>query len=171
MKNDVPSAMLIAGCVALNLLPVTVHAGSSTNAGYNQINLVSDISSNAPSTDSRLVNAWGIVAGPGGFWVNDNENGLTTAYSPSGRPSSFAIHIPAPGGGSGKPTGLVVNDSGEFRVTSGMRTARSTFLMATEDGTITAWSHSVTGTNAVIVVDNSGDGAVYKGLTIARDTN
>ncbi len=34
-----------------------------------------------------------------------------------------------------------------------------------------AWNHSVTGTNGVIVVDNSASGAVYKGLAIVRDAN
>src|SRR6266403_2066597 len=103
MKNETHPVTLIVGCLALIYGPATVHAISSTNTGYKQINLVADISSNAPSADSRLVNPWGILAGPGGFWVNDNGTGLTTAYIPSGRPSNYAIHIPAPGGGSGKP--------------------------------------------------------------------
>ena len=43
--------------------------------------------------------------------------------------------------------------------------------MSTEDGTITAWAQRVSGSNATIVVDNSGSGAIYKGLAIARATN
>jgi uncharacterized protein (TIGR03118 family) len=83
----------------------------------------------------------------------------------------FAIQVPNPAGGAGAPTGLAFNDTAAFVITNGNRHAQSTFLMATEDGTITAWNQRISGSNAVIVVDNSGAGAVYKGLAIARDTN
>ncbi len=139
--------------------------------GYVEFDLVSDLASNAPVQDSRLVNPWGIVAGPESIWVNDNGPGLTTVYSPSGHPSAFSISIPGTNGGSGTPSGLVFNNTGSFVVTNGSASAPSTFMMATEDGTIAAWSESISGSNAVIVVDNSGSGAVYKGLAIATDTN
>ncbi len=139
-----------------------------TNPGYVQVNLVSDISTNAPHTDPRLVNPWGLVAGEV-IWVNDNGTGLTTVYGPSGHIFRFAINIPAPDGGPGTPTGLVVNDTSKFVISNGRRHAPATFLMATEDGTITAWNEHVTGSNAVIVVTTAD--AVYKGLTIARATN
>ena len=79
--------------------------------------------------------------------------------------------MPAPGGGPGAPTGLVFNDSHQFNLTNGMFHAASAFLISTEDGTIAAWNRFITGSNAVIVVDNSASGAVYKGLAIVRDTN
>src|SRR5207245_4577451 len=41
----------------------------------------------------------------------------------------------------------------------------------TEVGPIADWNHSATGSTSVIVVDQSGSGAVYNGLAIARDTN
>jgi uncharacterized protein (TIGR03118 family) len=141
------------------------------NPGYTQFNLVSDIPTNAPHTDPRLINPWGIVVGRESIWVNNAETGLTTAYGPLGRSSRFAIHVPAPDGGPGAPTGLVFNDTAKFILTNSNHRAPSTFLMATENGTITAWNHQLTGSNAVIVVDNSESGAVYKGLAIARDTN
>jgi len=85
------------------------HAGfvraSSNNVGYVEVNLVSDLASNATHLDDRLVNPWGIVAGPKSVWVNDNGAGLVTAYAPFGRPFPKAISVPAPGGGSGAPTG------------------------------------------------------------------
>jgi len=146
-------------------------ARSNTNSTYTQVNLVSDISSNAPHADSRLVNPWGLLASPEVVWVNDNGTGLGTAYGPSGQLFNFAIHIPGPGGGQGTPSGLIFNNTSRFVITNGTHHAPSTFLMATEDGTITAWNADVTGSNAVIAVDNSGSGAVYKGLAIARDVN
>jgi uncharacterized protein (TIGR03118 family) len=66
---------------------------------------------------------------------------------------------------------LIFNDTRQFVITNGMHHAPSTFLAATEDGTIVAWNYYLTGSNAVIVADNSGSGAVYKGLAIARLTN
>src|SRR5262249_46335787 len=66
---------------------------------------------------------------------------------------------------------LIVNNTGQFLVSSGQNSKPSTFLMATEDGTITAWNHAINGSNAVIVVDHSSSGAIYKGLAIARDAS
>jgi uncharacterized protein (TIGR03118 family) len=156
--------LLLAPAMAQPLSTITI-------PDYDQTNLVSNIRSNAPVSDLRLVNPWGIVADRYGVWVNDNASGLTTFYGPHGAPSRSCIHIPAPGGGIGTPTGLAVNKTAQFVISNGARQAPSTLLMATEDGTIAAWNSSVSGSNAVIVVDNSASGAVYKGLDIAGLTN
>ncbi len=66
---------------------------TSTNGGYVQANLVSDLGSNALHKDTRLVNPWGIVAGPDSVWVNDNGTGRTTVYGLFGGLSSFTISI------------------------------------------------------------------------------
>lgn len=170
--------MIVLGITAAGLLESSSVAGDNgkgnsgnANPGYVQVNLVSDIATNAPRTDSRLVNPWGILASPEAVWINDNGPGLTTVYGPQGQLSSFAIHIPAPGGGTGTPSGLIFNNTFRFIVTNGPHHLPSTFLMSTEDGTIAAWSQQLSGSNATLVVDNSGSGAVYKGLAIARDTN
>jgi uncharacterized protein (TIGR03118 family) len=157
------SLVLALGCLAAQ--------ASSNNVGYARSDLVSDLTNIAIHVDSRLVNPWGIVAGSDSVWVNDNGMGLITAYGPFGSPFRQAIHVPAPGGGAGAPSGLVLNDSHEFRLTNGMFSAASSFLISTEDGTVAAWNRLITGSNAVIAVDNSASGAVYKGLAIVRDTN
>jgi uncharacterized protein (TIGR03118 family) len=162
---------LVAGILALAIIPLISHAAPSTNAGYSQLFIVSDLVSVATHQDSRLVNPWGIVASPSTVWVNDNGPGLMTTYSATGNPSKTAVNLPAPGSGSGTPNGLALNGTGEFVITNGSKHAPSTFLMATEDGTIVAWNQSVNGTNAMIVADRSSFGAVYKGLAIALDTN
>src|SRR2546423_1756936 len=126
------SSLLLASLYLIATLGLAVPAGvlAGTNSGYIQVNLVSDISTNAPHTDGRLVNPWGIVAGDDVLGVNDNGTGLVTAYGPFGRTAGFAIHVPAPpssGGGTltalavtaeaagtGKPTGLVLNETGAF---------------------------------------------------------
>ena len=163
--------IIAVGCLAL--LPGTLLAQEKKTqpTGYIQQNLVSDVVSNAAQLDPLLVNPWGIVAGEKTVWVNDNGTGLTTAYGPLGKTNAFAIHVPAPGGGAGAPSGLVFNDTGKFVISNATKHAASTFLIATENGTIVAWNQKITGSNGVIVVDNSNSGAVYKGLAIARDTN
>lgn len=168
-KLDRYSSLLAAGVLAISATAVLADHGSRTNSGYVQINLVSDIATNALRTDPRLLNAWGLVAGPGSIWVNDNHSGLMTVYSPSGRTSDFAVNIPAPGGGEGAPTGLAFNDTAQFVITNGNKHDQSDFLMSTEDGTITAWSQRISGSHAVIAATTAD--AVYKGLAIARDTN
>jgi len=162
------TAGLLLGAAVSDPLQTT-HAATSTNAAYIQVNLVSN-TTNAPHVDPRLLNAWGIVAGPSSLWVNDNHSGLTTSYSELGRPFPGAISDPAPGGGAGAPTGLVFNNTAGFVLTNGTRHAPATFLMATEDGTILAWNRA-SGSNATIVVDNSGAGAVYKGMAVALDAS
>src|SRR5205807_501730 len=44
--------------------------------------------------------------------------------------------------------------------------APSTELFATEDGTIAGWNTTVDPTHAILAVDNSAAGAVYKGLAL-----
>src|SRR5207249_12298476 len=51
-----------------------------------------------------------------------------------------------------------------FVISAGGKSGPSTELLATEDGTIAGWNSSVNATKAVVAVDNSASGAVYKGL-------
>ena len=61
----------------------------------------------------------------------------------------------------GAPTGVVYNSTTNFVVGSD-QPAR--FVFSGEDGTLSAWGR---GTNATLVVDNSGAHAIYKGLALA----
>ena len=135
------------------------------NGRYSQFNLVSNIPGRAAVTDTNLVNAWGIVVIPTGrVWVANNGTGLTTVYRGDGARQNAVVPIPGLGGvGSGLPTGMVGNDTDGFVVSN----APASFIWATEDGTIAAWNTNLAA--AVIVVDNSATGAVYK--AIARATN
>lgn len=62
--------------------------------------------------------------------------------------------------------GVVTNATPGFVIGAGGSSAPSVELFATEDGTIAGWNSTVDPTHAVIVVDNSGKGAVYKGLAM-----
>ena len=139
---------------------------------FTQTNLVSDIPGMAKITDPNLVNPWGIALGTNsGLWVSNNGTGKGTTYDGTGQaiPSAtpVVVTIPAPGGmGTSAPTGVATNATGGFGISSGNQFGPSTELFATEDGTIAGWNNNVDSTHAVIAVDNSASGAVYKGLAL-----
>jgi len=130
---------------------------------YEQHNLVSDGAVPADLVDAALVNAWGLVASATSpWWVADNGTDSSTLYNGStGAKLSLRVSVPS------APTGVVFNGGTGFVVTSGSASGAARFIFATEEGTILGWSPSVAPTQAVVAVDNSAGGAVYKGLAIA----
>jgi len=149
------------------------HAQLPPAQEYTRVNLVSDIAGVARFTDPNLVNPWGLVASKTSpFWISDNNGNVSTLYNaegqafPVGNPLVVTIPSPtAPTGGT--PTGVVFNGTGDFVISQGPKSGAALFLFATEDGTILGWNPNVSLKNAVIAKDNSGLGAVYKGLAIA----
>ena len=134
--------------------------------GFSQTNLTSDLGGVAMNQDTNLVNPWGIAFGPNTpIWISDNHTGFGTVYNGAGQPfptsNPIQVTIAPPLGGlpPAAPTGVVFNDTAGF--------GGSHFIFATEDGTISAWA---SGSNAALAVDNSGSGAVYKGLARVGNT-
>ncbi|PTL81242.1 TIGR03118 family protein [Vitiosangium sp. GDMCC 1.1324] len=157
--------------LAASLVPAVGFAENSCKQpnAYVQRNLVADTAGVAEHTDPDLVNPWGIVFNPFGFvWISDNGTGLSTLYDGNGVKNSLVVSIPAPPGetGPGKPTGIVSNNSGAFIASRGTASGTSFFIFATEQGLIAAWVPSVDFTHALIAVDNSSTGAIYKGLAL-----
>lgn len=141
---------------------------------YLQTNLVSNLPGLGLNTDTNLKNPWGIVASSTSpFWISDNGTGLSTLYNGIGTTQSLVVTVPPPGGSpsgtTSAPTGIVFNNTTDFSITSGGKTGTAVFLFDTEDGTISAWSPSVNSTNAILEVDNSASGAVYKGLALGSN--
>jgi uncharacterized protein (TIGR03118 family) len=141
---------------------------------YRQTNLVSDIPNLAATTDTNLVNPWGLTrSSTSPWWVADNGTGVSTLYNGAGQPfpllSPLVVTIPPPAGGSSPaaPTGAVFNGSSDFEVASGFP---GRFIFVTEEGTISAWNPAVD-PNAMLEVDNSSSSAIYKGATIAANGN
>jgi uncharacterized protein (TIGR03118 family) len=141
-----------------------------TSVIVTQQNLVSDGFVAAAHTDVKLKNPWGVAFAPGGpFWVADNNSGFATVYDGTGAPQPLVVTIPGGGGGMGNPTGQVFNSGGGFNVQKGNGTPGSSlFILVGEDGGISGWSPSVDSANAILAVDNSASGAVYKGATLAQ---
>ena len=135
---------------------------------YIEHGLVSDLPPHAEHRDSNLVNPWGLSSNPiGPIWVSDNGTGVVTVYDGDGKPAPadepIVVTIPSPKGGNSSPTGQVFNNSNGFFLSGANK---AFFLFATEEGTILGWNPAVNRTNAVIKVNNSDSGAVYKGLAI-----
>jgi uncharacterized protein (TIGR03118 family) len=169
---------------------------------YEVTSLVSDIKGEASNVDPVLQNAWGVAFSPGAspFWVSDNATGCSTLYNGDGTIVSLHVKIPLPGNvtpssacqhvdpknppkqAPAAPTGMVwnatTNPTTAFLVPG--TTLPASFIWATEDGTISAWTGGLGNlnpplpqNNAVLAVDNPNptNGAVYKGLVFGTNVN
>lgn len=156
----------VAALVALAALAVQAPAAPTPKMFYVVKNLTSD-GMTTPHTDANLVNGWGLAAAPGSpWWVANNGTDTSTLYLATGAPLGFLV-VSVPGG----PTGIVFNGGTHFVMTKGRKSAPAAFMFATEEGKIWGWSATVPGPiiskDAMVVVDSSVGGAVYKGLAIA----
>jgi uncharacterized protein (TIGR03118 family) len=152
------------------VLGLLIWAGP-TFAQFDQNNLASNIPGLAHFTDPNLVNPWGVAhSSTSPFWIADDGTGLSTLYDGVGAPQALVVTIPPPAGSpagtKARPTGIVFNGTADFMIAGGA----SRFLFATEDGTISAWNGTA-GTTAVLVIDNSATGAVYKGLALGSNAS
>ena len=128
-------------------------------------NLTSDIPNvgSAP-TDPDLVNPWGLVPNPTGFWwVSDNHTGKSTLYDLAGIKQSLIVDIPQwDGSPGGNPDGIVFNSTTDFEIVPGKP---GIFLFSTEDGTIQAWNPQVA-RNSTEIMFNGWPDAEYKGMAL-----
>jgi uncharacterized protein (TIGR03118 family) len=143
-----------------------------------QTNLVSDIPGLAQFTDPNLVNPWGLAASPSGpFWVSNSGTGTSTLYNGLGQsePTGSPLVVSIPGsanspGAMSTPTGTVFNGGSGFVISANGPSGSSVFLFATADGLIAGWNPQVDPRHAVVAVDNSSSGAIYKGLALDTDS-
>jgi len=108
------------------------------------------------STDSQLVNSWGLTASPTSpFWIGSNGSGVSEVYNGAGAKQSLVVTIP----GEGTVTGVAFNTGGGAGAFNG-----NTFLFASEDGVFSGWRGAL-GTTAEIL-QSASDANVYKGMTV-----
>ena len=196
-SQSLASASLIAMC-AFTSVAARADDGSDPPNRYVVTPLTSDLQNAAPNLDPVLQNAWGVAFTPAAspFWIADNATGCSTLYDgagvPAGGPPPLKVSIPLPGGTvpatacisvdpnnppnptPAAPTGLVWNPTTTFLVPG--TTLPATFIWATEDGTISAWTGGLgnlnpplPANNAVLAADNSSSNAVYKGLVFGTN--
>jgi uncharacterized protein (TIGR03118 family) len=129
--------------------------------------LVSDRPARAPTLDTRLVNAWGVAASPTGPWWTANEASATsTLYDGAGRKQALTVSV------AGGPTGVVYYGGKRFRVAARGASDPARFVYACEDGMLRAWTPTVPtewSTQAVVVADEAGEAAVFRGIAIEGD--
>jgi uncharacterized protein (TIGR03118 family) len=164
IEDNVKKTLLLFG------LLMTLGSASvmcAQQAGYSQTNLVSNTAGIATTTDSQLLNPWGISILPGqDFWIANNNSGTSTLYDAQGNKNALVVTIPGatknPNGNCspGCPTGNVSNGNGSYF-------GGGSFIFDTEDGIIANWTGA---SSAVVAFDNSASGAVYKGLAMLNST-
>jgi uncharacterized protein (TIGR03118 family) len=164
MEDNVKTTFLLLGLL-MTLGSASVLCAQQT--GYSQTNLVSNTAGVATTTDSQLLNPWGISILPGqDFWIANNNSGTSTLYDPQGKKNALVVTIPGatknPNGNCspGCPTGTVANGNGSYF-------GGGSFIFDTEDGIIANWTGA---SSAVVAFDNSASGAVYKGLALLNST-
>jgi uncharacterized protein (TIGR03118 family) len=175
MKVYVPRRLRVLA-VAIPAGALAIFSALPTSAGlahgaYQRTDLVFDTKTGQTGqpADPDLVNPWGLVAGPSTpWWVANNGTGTSTLYNGAGMKIPLTVNVP------GAPTGTVFNGGSGFVVSDGTNSGPARFLFASEDGTISGWNPFVPppppSHQAFVAVDNSGSGAVYKGLAIASTT-
>jgi uncharacterized protein (TIGR03118 family) len=173
-------AVALTAILSLSIFGVARTRAATALGFYQQTNLVSDLPGTAAVTDPHLVNAWGMSHSPTSpWWISDNGTGVSTLYNGNGAPfplgSPLVVTIPpplgSPAGTLAAPTGNVFNSSSGFIVTKNGKSGHPNFIFATEDGTISGWSPAVDPTNAILAVDHSASGAVYKGLALGSNSS
>jgi uncharacterized protein (TIGR03118 family) len=133
-------------------------------------NLVSDQPGVADFTDKNLVNVWGVdTSATSPFWVSDAGTGLSTLYSSNGAVSATVVTIPvgAKTAGPAVVTGTLQNGTGGFAVQPGRN---PNFMFCTADGTVSGWAPAADATHALLMIDNSANGAVYYGCALNGKT-
>jgi uncharacterized protein (TIGR03118 family) len=192
-----PATVIAIAVIAAPTVRADDRNHDSDDNRYVMTNLVSDIATlGGLKTDPVLQNAWGVTFTPGAspFWVADNATGCSTLYGGDGTIVPLQVGIPLPGGAvpstackhvfpppapqpnptPAAPTGMVWNPTSTFLVPGTANTA-ATFIWATEDGTISAWTNGLSPNpnNARLAVDNPNttSGPVYKGLVFGTNVN
>jgi uncharacterized protein (TIGR03118 family) len=154
--------LMVAAVALLTVLAAAPIQAAMTNA-YTVHPLVSDEPGAAPTVDPDLVNAWGLVAGPTTpWWVADNGTDRSTLYTGAGAKLGLTVEV------AGGPTGMVFNGTSSFVVTSGAVSGAARFIWVSEDGVIRGWNPAADPTHALVGVDRSAEGAIYKGLATAQ---
>jgi uncharacterized protein (TIGR03118 family) len=166
MEDNLKRRLSLFGLLITLAIPSGLRA---QQAGYSQTNLVSNTAGVAATTDSQLLNPWGISFIPGSdFWIANNNSGTSTLYDNQGKKDAgLVVTIPGatknPNGNCapGCPTGTVANGNGVYF-------GGGQFIFDTEDGLVVNWTGA--SNTATVAFDNSASGAVYKGLALVNST-
>ena len=150
MTRSLPLTSVLATATAFAALC----AGAGTaQAQFQQTNLVSNIPGLATTTDSGLVNPWGVSFALGSpIWISDQGTNTSPLFAVKGSTGVgnaplFTVNIPTTASGPQGPTGQVANalgiagsKSAGFDVNNGGNGAPANFIFANLNGSISAWN-------------------------------
>lgn len=132
-----------------------------------QVNLVANNGDySATRVDANFTDPWGFDFSPfGPAFISSNATGTSPVIGTIGDERRSPIAIPGPGEipGTGKPTGVVFNNTDNFQLNTNFSPAR--FIYAGSDGIISGWNE---GDAASVIIDHSAN-ASYTGLAIAQN--
>ena len=152
--------------LSVALVSVLAFFSSTALAQYKLTNLDSNQVQGAKNDDPLQVNGWGMArSATSPWWVSDQGSGWSTLYDGMGTKQSLVVAVPpAAKLFVGQPTGIVWNGSKDFPVNG----SAAIFIFDTLDGTISAWSPAANLKSAIVIADNSANGASYTGLAITN---
>jgi uncharacterized protein (TIGR03118 family) len=138
-------------------------------ACFQRTDLVSDQANVAARMDPELINAWGLVAGAGAFWIANAGSGVISIFDAGGTPAQISTNAMLQIGEG--ITGMAVNSSTAFTLTGPAGPVPATVIVARETGELIGVNLAVNNMRGVVVVDNMSASANYKGVAIlqARD--
>ena len=167
-RHKILALSILTFAVAMLAVQVRSTVAASVSS-FKVDNLIGSEGAGAKKKDSHMINAWGatfIAAAHTPFWINDEGTGVSELIDGKGKIDKALPFVTIPGataGGTGKPTGIVGNATGQFPIPG---STSALFIFATEDGTIAAWNESLDAT-AKTILTNSGE--VYTGLALANN--
>jgi uncharacterized protein (TIGR03118 family) len=140
--------------------------GSCGNACVTRTDLVSNVPGLAKFVDPNMINAWGVVASNGNFWISDNTTGKVSVVDATGAPTALNDVFDL---GKGI-TAVALNTTTAFVVSGATVCAPAKFIFASEGGTLIAVNPDVDRSKGFVVVDGSSVAAAYKGLGIVTSS-
>jgi uncharacterized protein (TIGR03118 family) len=122
-----------------------------------------------PHAQINLINAWGITTRSNGtVWVASEIGNDVFAYDDKGNRVQSPVQVSGPPVALGLVTGVIPSTSSEFIVHDEDHSEPAELLIATRQGTISAFNHLVDGNHAIRVIDESHTDASFTGLALSH---
>lgn len=129
-----------------------------------QKNILSNVATRAPFQDVNLVNPWGLVAdGCGKTLITANHGTGTVSLYSNGACRTFVFTVPGVNGAQGTPTGLTLNPTEEFPISSDGTSFPSQIILVSSDGNISGYHPSLNQNSAIVAV---ATGDILTGVAI-----
>jgi uncharacterized protein (TIGR03118 family) len=136
-------------------------------------NLTSDQAKIATNSSAAMVNAWGIAAFQGMFWIADAGTGKLSIVDGKGVPSAGKLASDTIDLGEGitgiAVTGVAAGDTKSLQIHGDAGVcAPAQLIVASEDGKLFGINVDLSTTTGFLLMDRSGSDASYKGVAVVQ---